>query len=53
MLRLNMILVKEHSPGPSALGAANGLAQFAQCLARAISPAFVRYESTLYTSLVS
>ena len=41
LVRLNMILVKEHSPGPSALGAANGLAQFAQCLARAISPVFV------------
>ena len=38
-----MILVKEHAPGPSSLGSANGLAQFAQCLARAIAPAFVRY----------
>ncbi|EJD05792.1 MFS general substrate transporter [Fomitiporia mediterranea MF3/22] len=38
---LNMILVKEHAPGPSSLGSANGLAQFSQCFARAIAPAFV------------
>ncbi|TDL27292.1 MFS general substrate transporter [Rickenella mellea] len=38
---LNMILVKEYAPSSSSLGTANGLAQFAQCLARAISPAFV------------
>ncbi|KAI5122039.1 hypothetical protein M0805_006024 [Coniferiporia weirii] len=38
---LNMILVKEHAPGPSSLASANGLAQFTQCLARAIAPAFV------------
>jgi hypothetical protein len=37
-----MILVKETSPSPGALGAANGLAQFSMCMARAISPAFVR-----------
>ena len=36
-----MILVKDHAPGPSSLGAANGLAQFSQCFARAIAPAFV------------
>ena len=36
-----MILVKDHTPGPSSLGTANGLAQFSQCLARAIAPAFV------------
>lgn len=38
-----MILVKEHAPGPSSLGSANGLAQFSQCLSRAIAPAFVRF----------
>ncbi|KAH8117305.1 MFS general substrate transporter [Phellopilus nigrolimitatus] len=38
---LNMILVKEHAPGPSSLGSVNGLAQFSQCLARAVAPAFV------------
>ncbi|KAL0947403.1 hypothetical protein HGRIS_013516 [Hohenbuehelia grisea] len=37
---ISMILVKEHAP-PSALGAANGVTQLAQCLARAIAPAFV------------
>ncbi len=40
--RLNLILVKEHAPGPSSLSTANGLSQFAQCLARTIAPAFVR-----------
>ncbi|KAF8590442.1 MFS general substrate transporter [Ramaria rubella] len=38
---LSMILVKDTSPCPSALGAANALAQFSMCLARAIAPAFV------------
>jgi len=38
---LSMILVKDTSPSPGALGAANGLAQFSMCMARAISPAFV------------
>jgi len=38
---LNMILIKEHAPGPSSLGTANGLAQVAQCLARAVAPTFV------------
>ncbi|KAL5511682.1 hypothetical protein ACEPAH_4900 [Sanghuangporus vaninii] len=38
---LNMILVKDHAPGPSSLGSANGLAQFSQCLSRAIAPTFV------------
>jgi hypothetical protein len=39
---VSMILVKEHSPSPSALGTTNGLVQFAMCLSRAFSPAFVR-----------
>ncbi|KAF8509541.1 MFS general substrate transporter [Gautieria morchelliformis] len=38
---LSMILVKDTSPTPSALGAANGLAQFSMCIARAVAPAFV------------
>lgn len=38
-----MILVKEHTPSPAALGSTNGLVQFSMCLARAFSPAFVRY----------
>ncbi|KLO14164.1 MFS general substrate transporter [Schizopora paradoxa] len=46
---LNLILVKEHAPGPSSLGTANGLSQFAQCLARAIAPAFV---SSLFATSV-
>lgn len=39
---LNLILVKECAPSPAALGVANGVTQFAQCVARAMSPAFVR-----------
>lgn len=35
-----MILVRDSAPDPSSLGATNGLAQFAQCFARAFSPAF-------------
>ncbi|THH06753.1 hypothetical protein EW145_g3866 [Phellinidium pouzarii] len=38
---LNMILVKERAPGPLWLASANGLAQFSQCFARAVAPAFV------------
>ncbi|EPQ58389.1 MFS general substrate transporter [Gloeophyllum trabeum ATCC 11539] len=38
---LNMILVKENAPSVAALGATNGIATFAQCFARAISPAVV------------
>jgi len=38
---VSMILVKENSPSPSALGSTNGLVQFAMCLSRAFSPAFV------------
>ena len=37
-----MVLVKDTSPTPNALGAANGLAQFFMCMARAVAPAFVR-----------
>jgi len=46
---LNLILVKEHAPGPSSLSTANGLSQFAQCLARTIAPAFV---SSLFASSI-
>lgn len=45
-----MILVKEFASSPSSLGAANGLAQFSQCLARAVAPAFVRYARHYYTA---
>ncbi|KAI0079970.1 MFS general substrate transporter [Panus rudis PR-1116 ss-1] len=37
---VSMILVKDSAPDPGSLGATNGLAQFAMCLARAFSPAF-------------
>jgi hypothetical protein len=37
-----MVIVKDTSPTPSALGAANSLAQFSMCMARAVAPAFVR-----------
>ncbi|KAK7693337.1 hypothetical protein QCA50_002905 [Cerrena zonata] len=37
---VSMILVRDSAPDPSSLGATNGLAQFAQCFARAFSPAF-------------
>ena len=43
VLSLNMILVKEFTPGSSSLGTANGLAQFSQCLARTVAPTFSRY----------
>lgn len=39
---ISMILTKEHSPNLASLGSSNGLVQFSMCLARAISPAFVR-----------
>ncbi|KAF8591070.1 MFS general substrate transporter [Ramaria rubella] len=38
---LSMILIKNASPSPEALGSTNGLAQFFQCLSRSVSPAFV------------
>ncbi|KAI0928813.1 hypothetical protein AcW1_005945 [Taiwanofungus camphoratus] len=37
---VNMILVKDSAPDPSALGATNGLCQFFMCFARSFSPAF-------------
>jgi hypothetical protein len=37
---VNMILLRDHAPSPSALGTTNGLAQLFMSLARAISPAF-------------
>jgi hypothetical protein len=43
VLSISMILVKESAPSPAALGSTNGLVQFSMCLARAFSPAFVRY----------
>ena len=52
----NMILVKEHSPCAASLGSVNGLAQVAQCLARAIAPTFVRsvtIQSNVVSSLIS
>ncbi|EIN05822.1 MFS general substrate transporter [Punctularia strigosozonata HHB-11173 SS5] len=45
---VNMVLVKAHA-APSALGRANGLAQVAQCLARAGAPAFA---SAVYAASV-
>ncbi|KIJ44207.1 hypothetical protein M422DRAFT_67512 [Sphaerobolus stellatus SS14] len=38
---LSVILVKDTTPSPDALGATNGLAQFAMCLARSVAPASV------------
>ncbi|KAJ7197169.1 major facilitator superfamily domain-containing protein [Mycena pura] len=38
---MNMILVRNHSPSPSSLGAANGLVQVAMGGSRCFSPAFV------------
>ncbi|TFK42727.1 major facilitator superfamily domain-containing protein [Crucibulum laeve] len=37
---VSMLLVREHSPHPSALGSTTGIVQFAICFARAFSPAF-------------
>ncbi|KAI6043087.1 major facilitator superfamily domain-containing protein [Pisolithus marmoratus] len=37
----SMILVKEHSPNPSALSQSNGIVQFAMCFARAFAPFLV------------
>ncbi|KAF8529849.1 major facilitator superfamily domain-containing protein [Gautieria morchelliformis] len=38
---LSLILLKNASPSPEALGSTNGLAQFFQCMSRSVSPAFV------------
>jgi nanoRNase/pAp phosphatase (c-di-AMP/oligoRNAs hydrolase) len=40
--RLLLILVREHTPDPSALGAANGLSEFVQMIGIAISPPVIR-----------
>ncbi|KAJ6618366.1 major facilitator superfamily domain-containing protein [Mycena sp. CBHHK59/15] len=37
----NMILIRNHAPSPSSLGATNGLVQVAMCVSRCFSPAFV------------
>ncbi|KAJ7470281.1 major facilitator superfamily domain-containing protein [Mycena latifolia] len=37
----NMILIRNHAPGVSSLGAANGLVQVAMCVSRCFSPAFI------------
>ncbi|KAJ7168240.1 major facilitator superfamily domain-containing protein [Mycena crocata] len=37
----NMILIRNHSPSPNSLGAANGLVQVAFGVSRCISPAFI------------
>ncbi|KAJ7184255.1 major facilitator superfamily domain-containing protein [Mycena filopes] len=37
----NMIMTRDHAPGHSSLGACNGLVQFAMCVSRCFSPAFV------------
>ncbi|KAJ7702315.1 major facilitator superfamily domain-containing protein [Mycena rosella] len=38
---INMILVRNHAPSVSSLGAANGLVQAAMCVSRCFSPAFI------------
>ncbi|KAJ7043197.1 major facilitator superfamily domain-containing protein [Mycena alexandri] len=38
---ISMILVRRHTPNPTALGSTNGLVQFAMCVSRAISPTFI------------
>ena len=45
--RLNQILTRNAAPSQEALGATFGLAQTVACVARAGSPAFVRYASDL------
>ncbi|KAF7359338.1 MFS domain-containing protein [Mycena sanguinolenta] len=37
----NIILIRNHSPSPSYLGASSGLVQVAMCVARCFSPAFI------------
>ncbi|KAJ7349215.1 major facilitator superfamily domain-containing protein, partial [Mycena albidolilacea] len=37
----NMLLIRNHSPGPSYLGACSGLVQVAMCVSRCFSPAFI------------
>ncbi|KAJ7684667.1 major facilitator superfamily domain-containing protein [Mycena polygramma] len=37
----NMILVRNHAPSPSSLGASNGLVQVVMCGSRCFSPAFI------------
>jgi len=37
----NMILIRNHSPSPSYLGACSGLVQVAMCVSRCFSPAFI------------
>ncbi|KAF7984623.1 hypothetical protein HWV62_12841 [Athelia sp. TMB] len=37
-ITLSMILIKQHCPSENSVGMAYGLASFAQCLARALSP---------------
>jgi len=38
---LALILIKNASPSPEALGSTNGLSQWFQCMSRSFSPAFV------------
>lgn len=50
---LNMILVKQASPGPEALGSTFGLQQSVSCIARALAPAFTRSATlTLSTQIL-
>ncbi|KAJ7632184.1 major facilitator superfamily domain-containing protein [Roridomyces roridus] len=37
----NLIIIRNHAPNPSSLGAANGVIQFAMCISRCFSPALV------------
>ncbi|KAJ7724071.1 major facilitator superfamily domain-containing protein [Mycena maculata] len=39
--RTNMIIIRNHSPGPNSLGAVNGLVQVAMGVSRCFSPAFI------------
>ncbi|KIJ52561.1 hypothetical protein M422DRAFT_58696 [Sphaerobolus stellatus SS14] len=47
---LALILIKNASPSPEALGSTNGLAQWFQCMTRSFSPAFV---SSLFALSIS
>lgn len=49
---VSMILAKENAPGPTTLGATNGLVQFAMCFSRAGAPALVRSELPFFSRLV-
>ena len=48
-----MILVKENTPAPDALGAANGISELLQMIAGGIGSPFIRSVEPLVFTLVS